>query len=79
MRTLSNVYHILDLKRNLSSLDTLESNECKYSAEGGVVKIYKGILFLMEGERHRTLYIFQGSTVIGSVAVSTTLSKVDHT
>ena len=34
MRALSKVHHIPDLKCNLISLGTLESNGCKYSTEG---------------------------------------------
>ena len=48
LKTLSNVHHILDLKHNLISLGTLESNECKNFAEGGVLKISKGALVLMK-------------------------------
>ena len=36
VRTLSNVRHVLDLKKNLISLGTLDSNGYKFSAEGGV-------------------------------------------
>jgi len=39
IRTLSNVRHVPDLTRNLISLGTLESKGCKYSAEGGVLKV----------------------------------------
>ena len=51
VRTLSNVSHIPNLKCNLISLGTLESNGYKYSAEGGVLKISKGALVLMKGDR----------------------------
>ena len=46
LRTLSNVRHILDLKRNLISLGTLESNGCKYSAKGGVLRSLRVRWFL---------------------------------
>nr|GEW95506.1 retrotransposon protein, putative, Ty1-copia subclass [Tanacetum cinerariifolium] len=37
------ICHVIrkDLKRNLISLSTLEANGCKYSGEGGVMKIFK--------------------------------------
>ncbi|KAH0652209.1 hypothetical protein KY289_029887 [Solanum tuberosum] len=79
IRTLTNVRHIPDLKRNLISLGTLESLGCKYSAEGGVLKVSKGALVLMKGIRRGTLYYLQGSIVTGSVAVSTSLSDDDLT
>jgi len=34
IRTLTNVRHVLDLKRNLISFVTLEYLRCKYTAEG---------------------------------------------
>ena len=49
VRTLSNVYHILDLKLNLISLGTLESNGRRYSDEGGVLKVSKCTMVLMKG------------------------------
>jgi len=33
LRTLTNIHHILDLKRNLIEHGTLKSNGCRYSAE----------------------------------------------
>jgi len=41
----------------LISLDTLESNGCKYSVEGKVLKISKGALVIIKGERRSSLYI----------------------
>jgi len=49
VRTLSNVRHIPDLKRNIISLGTLESKG--YSAEGGVLKVSKGSRILLKGLR----------------------------
>nr|GEU42904.1 retrotransposon protein, putative, Ty1-copia subclass [Tanacetum cinerariifolium] len=46
-----NVYmgnHSIYLKRNLIHLSTLEANGCKYSGEGGDMKIFKGALVLMK-------------------------------
>ena len=51
VRTLSNVRHVPDLKCNFISLGTLESKGCKYSAEGGVLKVSKGNLILLQGLR----------------------------
>ena len=56
LRILSNIHHIPYLKRNLISLSTLKSNGCKYSAEGGVLKVSKGSV-LMKGVRHGSLYL----------------------
>jgi len=45
--TLDNVKHILDLKKNLISLDTLDANACKFTTEGGIMKIMRGSFILM--------------------------------
>jgi len=55
VRTLTNAHHIPDLKRNLISLGTLDSNGCRYSAKGGVLKASKGALILMKGVRRSSL------------------------
>ena len=49
--TLGDIRHILDLKRNLISLSTLDVNEYKYTGEGGVVKISKGALVMMKRQK----------------------------
>ena len=79
VRTLTNVRYIPDLKRNLISLGTLESLGCKYSAEGGVLKVSKGALILMKANRIGSLYVLQGSVVTSSVAASSSLSDSDVT
>ena len=51
VRTLSNVRHVPDLKRNLISLGTLGFKGCKYSAEGGALKVSNGGRILLKGLR----------------------------
>jgi len=75
VRNLTNFYYISYLKRNLISLCTLESNDCRYSAEGGVLKVSKGAFVLMKGVRCDSLYILQGSTVKDTAVVTTSLSN----
>lgn len=58
-RILQNVRHILELKRNLISLGTLESNGLSYKAVDGVLKVTRGCLCVMcdEGyQRQWSLY-----------------------
>jgi len=64
------------LSTYLSSLDTLESKGCKYSAEGGVLNVSKGTRILLEGLRHGTLYVLQGSTVKGPAASSSSPNDI---
>jgi hypothetical protein len=70
VRTLTNVRHIPDLKKNLISLGTLDSLGYKYSGEGGVIRVSNGSLVVMEGNKVDGLYFLQGSTVTGLDVVS---------
>lgn len=70
VRTLTQVRHVPDLKKNLISLGTLEENGCKYSAEGGVLKVTRGALVLMKAKRSSALYTLMGSTVTGAAAAA---------
>ena len=78
IRTLTDVRHVPDLKRNLISLGTLDAQGYKFSAEGGVLKVTKGALVVMKACRSGNLYTLQGSTVTGAAAVSTS-SEADVT
>ena len=49
VHTLGDVRHVLDLKRNLISLSTLDAKGYKYTGEGGVLKISKGALVVIKG------------------------------
>ncbi|KAG8478589.1 hypothetical protein CXB51_028432 [Gossypium anomalum] len=81
VRTLSDVLHVPELKRNLISLSTLDSKGYRHTAESGVLKISKGSLVVMKGQRKiAKLYVLQGSTVTGDAAVaSSSLSDDDIT
>ncbi|KAG8503248.1 hypothetical protein CXB51_001184 [Gossypium anomalum] len=72
---------IAELKRNLISLSTLDSKGYRYIAESGVLKIFKGSLVVMEGQRKTAkLYVLQGSTVTGDATVASfSLSDDDIT
>jgi len=72
VRTLTNVWHIPDLKKNLISLGTLDSLEYKYSDEGGVIQVIKvqvimkcnkvdGLYFLQDGDRFNCCVFFKWS------------------
>ena len=70
VRTLTEIRHIPNLKKNLISLGTLDTLGYKFSTEDGVMKISKGALIVMKGNKVNDLYVLQGSTVYGSVSVS---------
>ena len=80
MRTLTDVRHILELKKNLISLGTLDSIGCRFSVEGGVMKVCRGSLVVMKGKKINGLYVLQGDTVIGAAGVSSSkISDSDTT
>ncbi|KAG8480706.1 hypothetical protein CXB51_025391 [Gossypium anomalum] len=81
VRTLSDVRHVPELKRNLISLSTLDSKGYRYTAENGVLNICKGSIVVMKGQRKiAKLYILQGSIITGDTAVaSSSLSDDDIT
>lgn len=72
---------ILNLKRNLITLSTLYSKGYKYTSKGGVLKVSKGALIVMKGQRKfAQLFVLQGSTVIDDADVTTSsLSDDDVT
>ncbi|KAK3009920.1 hypothetical protein RJ639_011490 [Escallonia herrerae] len=71
VRTLGDVRYIPELKKNLISLGTLDSIDCSISIKGGVMKVSKGAMVIMKGQKTRNLYKLMGKTVIGGASVST--------
>ena len=70
VRVFSNVRHVLDLKKNLISVRVLEDLGYSYSSKGGIMKITKGVLMVMKGQKVSTLYRLIGNTIVGRVAVT---------
>ncbi|KAK3008426.1 hypothetical protein RJ639_014825 [Escallonia herrerae] len=79
VRTLTDVRHVPELRKNLISLGTLDSNSCSYRAAGGVMRIMKGVLIMMEGLRKNSLYLLQGSTVTGAAATASSFDIDSNT
>ena len=67
-RTLQNVRLVPGLKRNLISLGMLDQMGCKIKLENEVLKVIRGSITLMKGERINGLYSLLGKTVIGTVS-----------
>ncbi|KAK3040718.1 hypothetical protein RJ639_028008 [Escallonia herrerae] len=76
VKTLTDVRHVPELRKNLISLGTLDSNGCSYRATGGVMRIMKGALVVMKGLKQNSLYLLQGSTVTGAAATASS-SDID--
>ncbi|KAK3020186.1 hypothetical protein RJ639_047130 [Escallonia herrerae] len=70
VRTLTDVRHVPELRKNLISLGTLDSNGCSCRAAGGVMRIMKSALVVMKGLKQNSLYLLQGSTVTGAAAIA---------
>ncbi|KAG8489014.1 hypothetical protein CXB51_016944 [Gossypium anomalum] len=81
VRTFSDVRHVPELKRNLISLSTLDSKGYRYTAESGVLKISKGSLVVMKGQKNNCQVIcFAGFYCYCDAAVtSSSLSDDDIT
>ncbi|KAK3030465.1 hypothetical protein RJ639_039150 [Escallonia herrerae] len=57
VRNLIDVRYVPELRKNLISLGTLDSNGCSYRATGGVMRIMKGALVVMKGLKQNSLYL----------------------
>ena len=49
IRTLCDVRHVRDLRKNLISLGTLDGNSFNYKSANGVMKVSKGVMTMMKG------------------------------
>jgi len=65
VRTLKDVRQVLDPRKNLLSLGALEAQGYKFSGADGVLKVTKGFMMVLKGDRTTNLY-----KVIGSVMIS---------
>uniref|UniRef100_A0A2N9JAK8 Uncharacterized protein n=1 Tax=Fagus sylvatica TaxID=28930 RepID=A0A2N9JAK8_FAGSY len=70
VRTMTDVRHMPDLAKNLLSLSTFDSQGYNYTGGGGVLRIGKGALIVINGILVNDLYLLQGSTIVGVAAVS---------
>lgn len=64
MRTLIEVTHVPELKKNLISLSTLNSTRCQHNLECEVLKVVQDALVMMRVIKHKGLYELQGEIVI---------------
>lgn len=70
VRTLTDVRHVLKLKKNLISLRTFDDIRCKYTTVCGVMKISRGAMTVMKGKKMNTLYHLLGETVTETATIS---------
>ena len=68
VRTLCDVRHVPDLRKNLISFGALYSNGFCYKSENGIIKVSRGIMTMMKGQKTAgNIYRFLGTTVVGGV------------
>ena len=72
VRSLTNVRHVPNLKKNLLSLGDLKAREYKFSGANGAIKITKGSMMILKRERTANLYKLIGSIIIGDTSTTTT-------
>ncbi|KAL6314158.1 hypothetical protein AAG906_011900 [Vitis piasezkii] len=71
IRTLCDVRHVPDLRKNLISLGTLDCNEFSYKSTSGVMTVSKGAMTMMKGQKLAgNIYKLLGTTIIGGVATA---------
>jgi hypothetical protein len=75
VRTLIEVRHVPELKKNLISTGALDTNGCKIVQENGVIKVIRGVLVVMKGSKVGNLYHLASETVTGEAAVSTSANS----
>ena len=64
IRTLSNVRHVPELKKELTSLGVLDAFGHKFTSLRGALQVSRGALVVMKAQRTRNLYKLVGRTQI---------------
>lgn len=70
VRILTNVRHVLELKKSRISLGMLDSKVFSFKGESRVLHISKDILVVMKGKKSNRIYILERRIVTGTVAIS---------
>src|SRR5262249_48866380 len=70
IRTLNEVKHVPELTKCFISLGTLDASGCTFHCANGILKVSKGALTVMKGEKTGNLYRLHGRTVTGDAAIT---------
>ena len=69
IRTLCDVRHVSDLRKNMISLGTLDDNGFNYKSSNGLMKVRKGVLTMMKSKNLAgNIYKLMGTTIVGGAA-----------
>ena len=75
-KVLTDFWYIPKLEKNLISLGTLESKGFTIIMQNGILKVISGALVVMKGIKRNNLYLYQGSTAVGTIAAVSEADKV---
>ncbi|GFY93081.1 hypothetical protein Acr_08g0014770 [Actinidia rufa] len=67
--TLTEVRHVLNLRKNLISIGMLDSKGCSFDASGGILRVSKENKKMLWGKKTRGLYRLEGSVQTGGATV----------
>ncbi|GLJ50715.1 hypothetical protein SUGI_1080450 [Cryptomeria japonica] len=70
VKMLTGVRHVQELKKNLVYLGVLDFDGYNFSSQGGVLKVSKGSLVLMEATKFGNLCRLKGSTELVKTMVA---------
>ncbi|KAH9706111.1 hypothetical protein KPL70_012113 [Citrus sinensis] len=70
VREITQVRNVPDLKRNLISVGMLDQMRCIVKAEKGVLRVIKGSMVIIKGNKNNGLYVMNGQTVIGEASIT---------
>jgi hypothetical protein len=62
VKILTDVRHVPELRKNLISLGVLDTGGYKSIVQGGVMKVYKGILLVMKAKKVGNMFLLEGRT-----------------
>ena len=74
VRILGGVTYVPKLRKNLISLSHLDFKGCKCSITGGAMKITRGCMVVIKGEKYEGLYHMVSNTV-GKIKISKVFMK----
>ena len=70
IRTLCDVRHVPDIRNNLILWGALDSGKFSFKSESEIIKVSKGVMIVMKGQKlAMTIYRLLGTTIIGGAAV----------
>ncbi|KAK5793407.1 hypothetical protein PVK06_034551 [Gossypium arboreum] len=79
IKTLSDVRHVPDLKKNFSYLGILDSKGCRIYIESNIINVSRGVLFLMKGKNIGSLYALEGSMMTNEIGCPSSVKESKST